>query len=259
MVDTTLRFLIEQVGQVEGTYLSQGQLAENFLIKRTLGDGIDLAGMIAFHASPVWVLAALADLSGAGRQFINEIATSLKAEGLLEPDWNFEGVDQILDGLERTSGQLATSLRYPPLDVQGLRREWVALKRAARAIPPRSLPPPAMLRRRWDELKQEAARQHRSIFELSSLIASSALRKTPANLLKLSRSAGTATLRTGQFFAKGLLDHYATTIKEIHETGYVAYWTCEFRPYLRAAAKQFSASHKSLTERLLDRAARRGQ
>src|SRR5579864_3315642 len=61
MVETTLRFLIEQVGQVEGAYPAEGKLAENFLIQRTVGDGIDFAGILAFHASPVWILAALAD------------------------------------------------------------------------------------------------------------------------------------------------------------------------------------------------------
>lgn len=256
MVETTLRFLIEQVGQVEGAYPDAGKLAENFLIKRTLGDGIDLAGMVAFHASPVWVLAALADLSGAGRHFVDEISTSLKDEGLLDRDARFEGVDQILDGLERTSGQLAISLRYPPLDVPGLRREWSALKCAARTMSPKNLPSPRLLRQRWEELKQEAARQGQSVFQLSSLIALSTVRTMPTNLLKLSRSAGTATMGTGQFFAKGLLDHYENTLDEIREVGYVAYWTREFRPYLHAAAKQFSASHRSLTERLLDRASK---
>jgi hypothetical protein len=259
MVETTLRFLIEQVGQVEGAYPAEGKLAENFLIKRTLGDGIDLAGMVAFHASPVWVLAALADLSGAGRHFVDEIATSLKDEGLLDRDARFEGVDQILDGLERTSGQLATSLRTPPLDVPGLRREWSALKAAAGTMSPKNLPSSSLLRQRWNELAREAARQGRSVFQLSTLIALSTVRTMPTNLLKLSRSAGTATMRTGQFFAQGLLDHYENTLKEIREVGYVAYWTREFRPYLHAAAKQFSASHRSLTERLLDRASKRTQ
>src|SRR5713226_4445650 len=107
MVETTLRFLIEQVGQVEGSYPAEGKLAENFLLKRTLGDGIDFAGLAAFHASPVWVLAALADISGAGRQLMDEIMASLKDEGLLDRNTNFESVDQVLDGLGtdgRTTG-----------------------------------------------------------------------------------------------------------------------------------------------------------
>jgi hypothetical protein len=257
MVETTLRFLIEQVGQVEGAYPADGKLAENFLIKRTLGDGIDLAGIAAFHASPVWVFAALADLSGAGRQVVDEIATILKEEGLLDRDKKFAGVDQILDGLERTSGQLAVSLRYPPIDISGLRKEWSALKEAVRTIPPRNRPSPDLVRRRWEELRLEAVSQHRSVFELSSLIALSTLRTMPSSLLKLSRSARRATLRTGQFFAQGLLDHYQRTMKEIREVGYLTYWTREFHPYLHAAATQFSLSHRSLTERLLDRASRR--
>lgn len=106
-------------------------------------------------------------------------------------------------------------------------------------------------------MTQEAARQERSVFELSTIIALSTARTMPTNLLKLSRSAGTATMRTGQFFAKGLLDHYENTIKEIREVGYAAYWAREFRPYLHAAAKQFSASHRSLTEQLLDPASKR--
>jgi len=257
MVETTLRFLIERVGQVEGIYPAEGALAEHFLAKRAVGDGIDLMSMVAFHASPVWVFAALADLTGAGRHLVDEIVTSLKDEGLLDRESKFDGMDQILDGLEQTSGQLATSLRFPPLDVQGLRKEWTALRDAAARIPPRALPSPDMLRRRWDQLKQEASTQGRSVFELSSLIALSTLRRMPVNVVKLSRSAATATFRTGQFFAKDLLDHYAATIQEIRETGYAAYWAREFRPYLQAAAKQFSTSHESSTERMLSRTSRR--
>src|SRR5438270_2721871 len=53
MVETTLRFLIEHVGQVQGAFPAESQLAEKFLLKRTVGDGLDLAGIVAFHASPV--------------------------------------------------------------------------------------------------------------------------------------------------------------------------------------------------------------
>src|SRR5690349_10980120 len=165
MVETTLRFLIEQVGEVEGAYPPEGKLSENFLLQRIVGDGIDFAGLLAFHASPVWVLAALADLSGAGRQLMDEITSSLKQEGLLDPHRSFEDVDQVLDGLAQTSGQMAASLRFPPLDIAGLRKEWSALKQAASAIPRPSLPSPELVRSQWEALKTEAEQEHRSIFE----------------------------------------------------------------------------------------------
>jgi hypothetical protein len=251
MVESTLRFLVEQVGQVDGVYAQEEQLTENFLLKRAIGDGIDLAGMFAFHASPVWIFAALADISGTGRQLIEEISLTLKEEGLLDRSTSFENVDQLLDGLEHTAGRLATSIRFPPLDVPGLRKEWIALKEAAKTIPPPSLPSPGLVRERWEELKQESANQHRTVLELSSLMALATVRAVPSNLTWLSKCARTATVQTGQFFAAGLLAHYRSTLNEIRETGYLAYWKREFRPYLRAAAEQFSPAHQSVTERYL--------
>jgi hypothetical protein len=89
MVEIALRFLIEEVGQVEGVYPTEGRLAENFLLKRTASHGIELMGILAFRASPIWVLAALADASGGGRKLIREISQALKEDGLLEGDSSF--------------------------------------------------------------------------------------------------------------------------------------------------------------------------
>src|SRR5437868_6594807 len=82
MVEVTLRFLIEEVGQVEGVYPYQEQLAQNFLLQRTASHGIELLGILAFRASPVWVLAALADITGGGHKLIQEISAAMKEEGL---------------------------------------------------------------------------------------------------------------------------------------------------------------------------------
>jgi len=90
MVDVALRFMIEEVGQVEGVYPSEGRLAEDFLLKRTASHGIELLGILAFHASPIWVLAALADATGGGRKLIREIAQALQEEGLLAGEARFE-------------------------------------------------------------------------------------------------------------------------------------------------------------------------
>src|SRR5262245_12306984 len=77
LVEATLRFLIEQVGEVKGVYPGEKSLSEDFLLRRGVGNGIELIGVLAFRASPVWVLAALADVSGAGRYLIREICGTL--------------------------------------------------------------------------------------------------------------------------------------------------------------------------------------
>ena len=124
LVDATLRYLIEQVGGVEGVYDDGETLPADFLARRTAGNAVEVLGIVAFRASPVWILAALADLCGMGRHLIPEMADALKAQGLLEKDAQFDTVDQMLDGLERTSSRLAATINTPPLDVAGLRNEW---------------------------------------------------------------------------------------------------------------------------------------
>jgi hypothetical protein len=253
MVEVALRFLIEEVGQVEGVYPSEGRLAEDFLLKRTASHGIELLGILAFHASPVWVLAALADATGGGRKLILEIADALKEEGLLERDARFETMDQVLLGLEKTSDHMATTLNMPPVDIAGLRREWDQLKRELTNIPPKKVPALERIEGVWEELQNTAREQGRSVFVVSSLLAVSTVAHVPANVLWLSRAAKSAVRRTGRVLGDTILDHYTASLGEIGRTGFFAYWSREFRPYLRGAAEQFATDHESLTEKLLKR------
>lgn len=253
LVDVTLRFLIEQVGGVDGAYPSDEQLAEDFLVRRTAGNAVEALGIIAFRASPVWVLAALADLCGMGRLLVPEIADALKAEGLLEKNVQFTSVEQILDGLERTSSRLAATVNAPPLDVGTLRKEWQAIRAEVGSIPPANLPSREAIRDVWVQLRNESARQERSVFQMASMLALSAVAKLPDNIRWLSSSARIAASRTGQVFAAALLDHYRQTLGDIGQVGFVRYAVRQFRPYVRAAVGQFSPRRRTLTERLLEK------
>jgi hypothetical protein len=256
MVDIALRFMIERVGEVRGVYPTGNELAGDFLLRRTAGHGIELAGLLAFRASPVWIMAALADVSGAGRHIVQEIAEELRREGLLGADANFDNVDQLLEGLEQTGSQVADFCNAPPLDIAGLRREWNMFREAVAKIPPRNLPSIGFLGAHWEQLKAEAAAQNRPIFELSSMMAVSAIARVPVTLLKLARASNRAVWRSGQTLGGSVLTHYSQVLADIHERGYAVYWAEEFRPYLRAAADQFSPKHRSLTSRWLKKAMR---
>ena len=253
LVDATLRFLIEQVGGVEGVYKAESALPDDFLVRRTAGNAVEALGIVAFRASPVWILAALADLCGMGRHLIPEIADALKAQGLLEQETEFATVDQMLDGLERTSSHLAATINTPPLDVAGLRKEWAAIREEARMLPPASLPAGEAISNVWVQLKAESTRQNRSIFETSSVMAVSAARAIPGGVRWLSASARIGAARTGHVFAAALLDHYRQTLSEIQQVGYLTYAGRQFGPYVRAAIDQFSPKRRTLTQRVLEK------
>jgi hypothetical protein len=252
LVDATLRYLIEQVGGVEGVYAAGDSLPADFVARRTAGNAIELLGIVAFRASPVWVLAALADLSGAGRFLIPQITEALKTEGLLDTNTEFTTVDQMLDGLERTSGRLAATINAPPLDVPALRAEWQALRNEARSLQPPGFPSRESLTGLWQQLNTEAASQNRSVLETSSMLALSAARGLPDRVRYLSASARVSASHAGHVLGAALLDHYRQTLSEIRQIGYATYATRQLRPYVRAAVAQFSPARRTLTGRLVD-------
>jgi hypothetical protein len=254
LVESTLRFLIEQVAEVEGAYPESSKLAEDFAVRRAAGNGIEIAGILAFHASPVWVMAVLADLSGAGRHLIAEIAAELKANHLLDATAEFTTVDELLAGLEKFSAHTAGTINTPPLDTKSLREEWQRLRTNAASI---RVPAAASLEEMWRELRKEAEVQGRSVFALSSMLALAAAASLPDKLVWLSKSAPVAARRTGALAGEALLGHYRVTLNEIRSAGYLRYWVREFRPYLRAAAEQFSPKRLSLTQKLIDKARNR--
>jgi hypothetical protein len=251
LVDVTLQFLIEKVGQVDAAGADQRELAENFLARRAAGNGIELMGLLTFRASPVWVLAALADVCGFGRQLIPEIAEELKKAGLLDAGQSFATMEQLLGGLEGSAAQLAETVNVPPLDVAGLREEWAKLVTEVKRLPAPQLPTRASVRRVWSDLRAEAVAQERSVFVLSSLLAVDAVGALPQRALILSKSAAIALGHSGTVVADALLAHYRDALKEIRDTGVITYTVRELAPYGRAALAAFRPSRETLTCRLL--------
>jgi hypothetical protein len=162
-------------------------------------------------------------------------------------------VDQILDGLEQTSSRLAETVNTPPLDVASLRQEWQALRDEARTLAPTSLPRRETVTGLWTQLRDEATRQNRSVFETSSMMAVSAVKALPESARWLSASALVGASRTGQIVATALLDHYRATLDDIRQVGYATYAARQLGPYVRAAVNQFSPERVTLTERFLER------
>jgi len=223
------------------------------LLRRAAGNGIELMGVIAFRASPVWVLAALADVAGFGRQLIPEIAESLKKEGLLAPDGSFATMEQLLGGLERSSGQLAESVNAPPLDVAGLREEWRKFAAEARQLPAPQLPSPSAVTRVWQDLRATAERERRSVFAVSSLLAVAAVSELPERARVLSKGAAVVLRHGGAAVANALLEHYRQSLQQMREVGFLRYGVQQLTPYTNAAIGAFHPARETLTGKLLDR------
>jgi len=149
------------------------------------------------------------------------------------------------------AAQLAETVNVPPLDVAGLRSEWAKLVAEVKRLPAPQLPTRASVRRVWNELRDEAAAQDRSVFVLSSLLAIDAVGALPQRALILSKSAAIALGHGGTVVADALLAHYRAALKEIRATGVINFAVRQLAPYGRAALAAFRPSRETLTGKLL--------
>jgi hypothetical protein len=245
-----LRFLIEQVGQVQGIYPRHDRLSRQFVLRYATGGSIEILGIMSMALSPVWILAALGDATRAGRALFMEIGDALKAEGLLDDEAHFETMAQLVDGLERTSTHLALTVNMPPLDVRGLREEWEQFRKNLATLPPGRLPSAMGVENAWKDVRAASAKLQRSVFSTSAAMGLSALSAVPTHLQWLSRSVLVATRTGGIVVGRVFLEHYSAAAKEITRIGFQDYWETHSRPYLVAVIRHLLPEKKTWMERL---------
>ena len=59
--------------------------------------------------------------------------------------------------------------------------------------------------------------------------------------------------QTGHVITQALVDHYRQTLADIQRVGYLKYTGQQLRPYLAAAARQFSPKRRTLTDYLIEK------
>ena len=165
----------------------------------------------------------------------------------------FRSMEQLLQGLERSSAQLAETVNAPPLDVAGLRQEWAKLLAEARQLPAPQLPSAAGVTQLWQDLRRAAEREQRSVFQVSSLLALAAVSELPERARVLSKSAAVVLRHGGSALSDALLDHYRASLRELRTTGFVRYGVRQLTPYTHAALGAFAPARPTLTDKLIDK------
>lgn len=247
----TLRFLIQELGDVRNVYPPHDPLARRFFYRYAAGTSVELVSIANFYFSPVWVLAALGDATRVSKALFTGIGEALKAEGLLPKEASFETMDQLLDGLERTGTHLALTVNMPPLDPQSLREEWNRFRANLATLPPARLPSAAEVEQAWRNIEKLARELRRSVFSVSEDMGASAAARVPEPLQWLFRTAAVSARATGEVVGRAFLDHYAEVSKELRKTGTKAYSAAHSRPYLVAAIRNFLPRKQSWLERQL--------
>ena len=146
-------------------------------------------------------------------------------------DAHLGSVDELLGALEGASGKTARLIDIPPLELAALRQSLVDIRADAS-----SLPAAADLASLYDGLRATAARERRSVLEVSTGI-------------------GIAFFNSARLVGRQhVLEPYKKDLRPLRDEGFGAYAARVSRPYAEAVARHFDPERRTLTERGISRA-----
>ncbi|TEU16243.1 MAG: hypothetical protein E3J21_11325 [Anaerolineales bacterium] len=236
IVAALLRIAVELVGGVTDVLPPDDIGVEELAVRKTAGGVIELASFMAVGWSPLWLLAAAADLTGGTRIYLRALVSELQRDGVLPKDTEFTSVEELLNTLEGTSSLMAETIDVPPLNVHDMRSSWQSLQQNVAELPDAS-----RLASIYAQLQQVTKQEGRSLKSMSSLIAAGAVR---------------AGVQMGHTY---IFDYYRDALRTITTEGLPAYAQRVAKPYLTVAASHLDPKRTTLTERLLQRVRRRAK
>jgi hypothetical protein len=199
-------------------------------VRKTAGNALELGSIAAFGFSPLWVLAAAADVTGGSRAYLDTLVGELVREGVLSGDADVGSVDQLLATLQGVSGTSARLIDIPPLEVEALRRSLDDMRRDATSLPTQD-----ELARVYQAIRQTAEREGMSMLDVSVGVGFA--------FFNSARKVG----------RQHVLDPYAEDLRPLRDEGFGSYARRVSRPYADAVARHFDAASRTATERGLDR------
>jgi len=230
IVATTLRIVIEFIGGVHGVLPPRGIDAGELAARKAVGNVIEFASFLAVGWSPLWLLAAVADLTGGTRTYLRALVSELQRDGVLPQDADIASAEDLLNTLESTSGLMAETVDLPPLNLDDMRKSWQTLQHNVA-----ELPDAGRLASIYAQLQRVAEQEGRTLRSVSSLVAAGAMR---------------AGIHMGHTY---VFDYYQDALHIISTEGLPAYAQRVSRPYLAVAAAHLNPQRTTHTERLAGR------
>ncbi len=229
-----LRITVELVGGVERqAEVVAGEFEQSpkkLAIRKAGGNVVELGSIFAFGFSPLWLLAAAADVTHGTRVYLDALVSELKSAGILAQELELASVDDLLAALEGASGTTARLIDIPPLEVESLKQSLADLRDDAKG-----LPTPPELAAVYQGLVAEADREKRSVLEVSV-------------------GMGIAFFNSARKVGRQhVLDPYTDDLRPVRDEGFATYAWRVAKPYGQAVGRHFDPRQPSLTERGLER------
>jgi hypothetical protein len=255
LYDMTIRkmlgFLVEDVGMMKsdaaGESSEKDEEKSQYVVKKAVGNVIDVAGMTVMHVSPLWVLAIFSDVTLGTKKYLNVLTDELKKDGIIDESATIDNIDHLLGALERTSGALVESLDTPPVTMQQLKKAVTTLRDESAKVDLSHLIPAEDMNRVWNELQETAQTEGRSVLEVSSAVGMMAF----SQISKVGKGALTTAKVSFDLFEDNVIDYYFGAFDRIHENGYYQSVLETYEPYSQGLKYLFHDETETTTEQVL--------
>lgn len=258
LYDITVRkmlgFLVQEVGMLksgqDGAATGESEKDDEesqYLVKKAVGNVIDVAGMTVMHVSPLWVLAIFSDVTLGTKKYLNVLTDELKKDGIIEESATIENIDHLLGAIEKTSGTLVESLDTPPVTMNQLKKTVSTLRDESARVDLSHIIPTEDMNRVWDELQETAKAEGRSILEVSSAVGMMAF----SQISRVGKGALTTAKVSFDLFEDNIIDYYFGAFDRIHENGYYQSVLETYEPYAQGLKYLFHDETETTTEQVL--------
>jgi hypothetical protein len=218
-----------------------------YMVKKALGNAIDIAGLVTLHLSPLWLIAVFSDVVLGARAYLNALGDELRARGVIDSDEQFEGVDGLLAAIQKFSGKLADNLDTPPVTVKELKKTVETLRAESTKMDLRKVIPEAEIQKLWAQIHDEARLTGRSPFEVSSALAMMVY-----NQLARVGQGAVGSVKVGfDLLHDNVFEYYRDSLAEMKRKGYYQCLVDATGPYLAGLRHLFEPSRESITEKVL--------
>lgn len=227
-----LRILLEWVGGAPGIMPPDAIDVRSLAGRKAAGNMLELTSVLLVGWSPLWLLAATADLTDGTRAYLEAFDSELRARGVLSPTQAIGSAAELLDTLHGTSGLLADAIDVPPLNQRDLALSVADMRRGLFTLRENigHLPGPREQAALYAEMKAVAEGQGKSLWAVSAAIAAGAVR---------------AGARMGSVH---VYDYYRRALADIAANGFAAYVGRQTRPYSLAIRFHLNPTRTTHTE-----------
>lgn len=246
-ITNSLNFLTDVVGGFDAKDDSPADVGEH-LAKKAVGNFVDLAGVATLHISPMWMLAAVSDVAYGSSTYLKELAVELEKQGIIDEASTIHHVDDFLDAIQNTSGQVASSFDKPPLSVDELKQFVAETRASVSKAEIQKLIPESEMRKYWESLHQAAIQEKVTPFEAATAVAMHTAQQASA----ITHTGITGVRVAGSLLQRNILQHYQDSLQLLYNEGFLNVIRGTYQPYVSQVWSNFSADRKSWTESIFD-------